>query len=184
MGFRRRTEDAETAEVEIEEVRRRVDAAQRTVEFEIIALIFLYKAAAHHNLEDISTQAVLYAAAYVRLVLLIGEGRGGFAHRVEMVRFHICLVHRLQQFVELSEVKSRDFFTFPLEAQMKLHRVVEMVEDDDVLIHDVIDVRRIILLHGGILDRDILKISHRIEGGESIESAEAPCSRPLHGRKG
>ena len=54
----------------------------------------------------------------------------------------------------------------------ELHGVVEMVEDDDVLIHDVIDVGRIILLHGGILNRDVLKISHRIEGGESIESAE------------
>ncbi len=101
MGFRRRTEDAETAEVEIEEVRRRVDAAQRTVEFEIIALIFLYEAATHHNLEHISAQAVLYASAYVCLVLLIGERRGGFAHRVEIIRFHICLVHRLEQFVEL-----------------------------------------------------------------------------------
>ena len=47
-----------------------------------------------------------------------------------------------------------------------------MVEDDDVLIHDVIDIGRIILLHGSILDRDVLKISHRIEGGESVESAE------------
>ena len=101
MGFRRRTEDAETAEVEIEEIRRRVDAAQRTVEFEIIALIFLYETAAHHNLEYISAQAVLYASAYIRLVLLIGERRGGFAHRVEIVRLHICLVHRLEQFVEL-----------------------------------------------------------------------------------
>ena len=101
MGFRRRTEDAETAEVEIEEVRRRVDAAQRTVEFEIIALIFLYEAATHHNLEYISAQAVLYASAYVCLVLLIGERRGGFAHRVEIIRFHICLVHRLEQFIEL-----------------------------------------------------------------------------------
>ena len=54
----------------------------------------------------------------------------------------------------------------------ELHGVVEMVEDNDVLIHDVIDVGRIILLNGGILDRDVLKISHRIEGGESIESAE------------
>ena len=101
MGFRRRTEDAETAEVEIEEVRRRVDAAQRTVEFEIIALIFLYEAATHHNLEYISAQAVQYASAYVCLVLLIGERRGGFAHRVEIIRFHICLVHRLEQFIEL-----------------------------------------------------------------------------------
>ena len=101
MGFRRRTEDAETAEVEIEEVRRRVDAAQRTVEFEIITFIFLYEAATHHNLEYISAQAVLYASAYVCLVLLIGERRGGFAHRVEIIRFHICLVHRLEQFVEL-----------------------------------------------------------------------------------
>ena len=54
----------------------------------------------------------------------------------------------------------------------ELHGIVEMVKDDDVLIHDVIDVGRIILLHGGIFDRDVLKISHRIEGGESVESAE------------
>ena len=54
----------------------------------------------------------------------------------------------------------------------ELHGVVEMVEDDDVLIHNVIDVGRIILLHGGILDRDVLKISHRIEGGETIQAAE------------
>ena len=74
---------------------------QRTVEFEIIALIFLYEAAAHHNLEYISAKAVLYAAAYVGLVLLIGEGRKGFAHRVEIVRLHIGLVYRLEQFVEL-----------------------------------------------------------------------------------
>ena len=103
MGFRRRTEDAESAEVEIEEIRRRVDAAQRTVEFEIIALIFLYEAAAHHNLEYISAQAVLNAAAYVCLVLLIGERRGSFAHRVEIVRLHICLVHRLQQLIKLGK---------------------------------------------------------------------------------
>ena len=64
-------------------------------------LIFLYEAAANHNLEYISAQTVLYATAYIRLVLLIGERRGGIAYRVEIVRLHICLVHRLEQFVEL-----------------------------------------------------------------------------------
>ena len=99
VGLRRRTEDTETSEVEIEEIRTWVDASQSTIEFEVIALILLYEAAAHHNLEDIATQAVLDAATDVRLVFLIGQGRSGFAYRVEVVWLHIRLVDSLQQIV-------------------------------------------------------------------------------------
>ena len=45
MCLRRRAEDAEAAEVEVEEVRRGVDAAQGTIEFEVVALVFLDKSA-------------------------------------------------------------------------------------------------------------------------------------------
>ena len=41
VGFRRRSEDAESAEIEIEEIWRWVDAAQGTIELEVIALVFL-----------------------------------------------------------------------------------------------------------------------------------------------
>ena len=54
----------------------------------------------------------------------------------------------------------------------QLHGIIEVIEHDDVLIHDIIDIRCIVLLHGGILHRDILEISHGVEGGEAIESAE------------
>lgn len=99
VSLRRRTEDAETSEVEIEEIRTWVDASQSTIELEVIALILLHEAAAHHNLEDIATQAVLDAATDVRLVLLIGQGRSGSAYWVEIVWLHIRLVDCLQQIV-------------------------------------------------------------------------------------
>ena len=63
-------------------------------------------------------------------------------------------------------------FSIAFAQRNQLHRIIEVIEHDDVLIHDIIDIRRIILLHGGILHRDILEISHGVEGGEAIESAE------------
>ena len=69
------------------------------------------------------------------------------------------------------------FFTlhssfFTLLKRNQLHGIIEVIEHDDVLIHDIIDIRRIVLLHGSILYGDILEISHGVEGGEAIESAE------------
>ena len=101
VGFRRRAEDAESAEIEIEEIWRWVDAAQGTIELEVIALVLLDEAAADNNLEDIAPQTVLDALADICLVLLVGKGRKGIAHRMEIIRLHIRLVHGLEQGIEL-----------------------------------------------------------------------------------
>ena len=101
VGFWRRAEDAESAEIEIEEIWRWVDAAQGTIELEVIALVFLDEAAADNYLEDIAPQTVLDALADVRLVLLVGKGRKGIAHRMEIIRLHIRLVHGLEQGIKL-----------------------------------------------------------------------------------
>ena len=77
VGFRRRAEDAESAEIEIKEIWRWVDAAQGTIELEVIALVLLDEAAADNYLEDIASQTVLDALADVCLVLLVGKGRKG-----------------------------------------------------------------------------------------------------------
>ena len=62
--LRRRTEDAEASEVEIKQIRRRVDASQRTVHFEIVALERLFETSAEHNLEHIAAQTMPYAFAH------------------------------------------------------------------------------------------------------------------------
>ena len=199
VGFRRRAEDAESAEIEIEEIWRRVDAAQGTIELEVIALVFLDEAAADYYLEDIASQTVLDALADVSLVLLVGKGRKGIAHRMEIVRLHIRLVHGLEQGIKLgfacgileiliccilsgssfSLIFSFIFslilcfiFSIAFAQRNQLHRIIEVIEYDDVLIHYIIYIRRIVLLHGGILYGDILEISHGVEGGEAIESTE------------
>ena len=192
VGFWRRAEDAESAEIEIEEIWRWVDAAQGTIELEVIALVFLDEAAADNNLEDIAPQTVLDALADVRLVLLVGKGRKGIAHRMEIVRLHIRLVHGLEQSIQLGFACGiLEFlicyilgsiilgclifsliFSIAFAQGYQFHCIIEVIEHDDILIHYIIDIRRIILLHGGILYGDILEISHGVEGGEAIESAE------------
>ena len=54
MRFRRGTEDTEAAEVEIEQVRRRVDTSQCTIYFEIIPFERLFETTAEYDLEDIA----------------------------------------------------------------------------------------------------------------------------------
>ena len=51
----RRTEDAESSEIEIEEIRRRIDAAQGTIELKVIALVLLHETTREHYLEHIAT---------------------------------------------------------------------------------------------------------------------------------
>ena len=48
MRFGRGTKDTESAKIEIEQIRTRVDAAQCAVQLEIVALIFLYKTSGYH----------------------------------------------------------------------------------------------------------------------------------------
>ena len=167
VSLRTGTEDAEATEVEIEEIGRRVDGAQGAIEFEVIALVALDKAARDDDLEDIAAQTVLDAAPDVGLVLLIGERRGGLTDRVEAVRFHICLVHCALQVGKLSVA-----VVAVLGQGDECHRVVEMVEDDEVAVEDIVDVGCIVLCHRGVLDLDVLEVAHGVEGRVAVEAAE------------
>ena len=55
VSFGRRSEDAKASEVEIKKIRRRIDAAQGAVKFEIVAGIRLYKSTGEDYLEDVSS---------------------------------------------------------------------------------------------------------------------------------
>ena len=102
---------------------------------------------------------------------------------MEIIRLHISLVHRLHQCIQLSIANSpiclrsliiisSSLFAILFAQSDKLHGIIEMIEHDDVLIHNIIDIRRIILRHRGILYRNILEIAYSIEGSESIKSTE------------
>ena len=101
-------------------------------------------------------------------MLLISKRRSRVSHWMEVVWFYVCLVDSLQQRIQFSLIGR----TFCITQHNQFHRIVVMIENDDVLIHDIIDIRRIILFHRRILYRDILKVAYRIESGETIESTE------------
>ena len=111
---------------------------------------------------------MLDALSYILLMLLIRKRRSRVSYRMEVVWFHIRLVDSLQERIQFC-LTSR---TFCITQRNQFHRIVVMIENDDVLIHDIIDIRRIILLHRRILYRDILKVAYGIESGETIESTE------------
>ena len=75
-----RAEDTETSEIEIEQIRRGVDAAKSPVHLEVVSLERLLEATAQYDLEDIPPEAVLDALADHRLVFLAGD-RGGLGTR-------------------------------------------------------------------------------------------------------
>ena len=55
VSFGRRSEDAKASEVEIKKIRRRIEAAQGALKFEIVAGIRLYKSTGEDYLEDVSS---------------------------------------------------------------------------------------------------------------------------------
>ena len=99
VRLRRGAEDAETAEVEVEEVGRGIDAAQGAVEFEVITLVVLDETAREYNLEDVATQAVLDAPADIRLVLLVGQRARHVAYGMEVVSLDAGAVHGMENVV-------------------------------------------------------------------------------------
>ena len=112
---------------------------------------------------------MLYATADIGLMLLIGKGGSSLAYRMEIVRFHIGLVDGFHERIELCLLTEGD----------ELHGVVEMVEDDDILIHNIIYIRCIVLLHRRILHGNVLEVSHGIKGCETIQTA-ALTALPLN----
>ena len=99
VRLRRGAEDAETAEVEVEEVGRGIDAAQGAVEFEVITLVVLDETAREYNLEDVAAQAVLDAPTDIRLVLLVGQRARHVAYGMEVVSLDAGAVHGMENVV-------------------------------------------------------------------------------------
>ena len=86
MRFRAGTEDAEAAEVEIEQVWTWVDTAQGTIQLEVISFVSLHESARKDNLEYIAAKTVGYAAADVLPMLIVCEGAAAFPHGMEVKR--------------------------------------------------------------------------------------------------
>ena len=163
------TKNAETSEVEVEEIRRGIDAAKSPIQLEVVAFIALYKPPRQHDLEDIASQAVGDALTDVGLVLFVGDGRTDFADGMEIKGARIVSVEQPRQVVEcplgngIVAVAEGD----------QGEAVVEMVEGDDVAEEDVEQVGGVVALHRLVLDGDVFEIPHRVERGIAVESAHA-----------
>lgn len=105
---------------------------------------------------------MLDASTDVSLMLLVGESGGCRAYRMEVVGADISFINLEEKFVDIRVSPKGD----------DGESVVEMIEDDDVAIQNIADVRCIVLLHCLVLYRYILEIAYGIEGGVAIESAE------------
>ena len=161
----RGAEDAEAPEIEIEEVGRGIDAPQRTVDLEIVALKRLFEAAAQHDLEHVAAQAVAHALADHLPVGLVGEVRTALADRAEVVRSEITV---LDQRLDLADV-------VPLAVGAQLDDrqfVLEVVEDQQELVEDVADVGGIGIAVVELPDGDVLEIAHRVERRIAEEAAK------------
>ena len=125
MSFGRRAEYAEPSEVEVEQVRTGIDAAQCAVELEVVALKMLYEAARYDHLKHVATQTMLYSASYVGTMLVVGEWRSTLAYGTKSV----VLAHsRIER--QLHSIKS----VVATECDER-HATVEMVDHDNVPIH-------------------------------------------------
>ena len=89
-----------SAEVEIEQVRRGVDAAQGAVELEVIAYETLLETTGEDYLKNITSQAVGYAPPDVGFVFLIRQRRSGFADSAKPISSVVavvnCFLHLVQ----------------------------------------------------------------------------------------
>ena len=113
---------------------------------------------------------MLNAATYVRLVLFVGKRRRGVSHGMKLIWLHVRAVYLHQQFVDaLFRIILLVFARHCDDG----HLAVKMVENDDVAIEDIIHVGSVVLLHRHIFHGNVLEVTHGIECGISVESAEA-----------
>jgi len=95
-----RAEDTETSEIEVEQIRRGIDAAKSPVHLEVVSLERLLEATAQYDLEDISPEAVLDALADHRLVFLAGD-RGGLGTRcLEVIGGEVTVLDQCLDFFQ------------------------------------------------------------------------------------
>ena len=181
--FRRGAEDTEPSEVEIEKIRRGIDAPQRSVEIEVVALITLYETSRENYLEDVATKTMTYALTDIPLVFFVGQRRCHLADSVKAVSPCCGFVYGTFYVVQHALVANGH----------KRHLAVVVVKDYYVTIEHIQHVGSIVLVHRRVFDVDILEISHSIKRGVSIESyvvgvfalylkvPEEVCQRPVCG---
>ena len=166
MRFGRGTENPETAEIKIEQVRRRIDASQCPVEGEIIAFIALDETSGKHNLKHVASFAVGNALADIGLVLLVGQRTGGVARRPKGVGGVVSVQYRFLHFVNVAR----------LVVALQLHQhhlALEVVEHNQVLVENVENLRRIVLRVAAVFHRNLFEIADGIERGVAVHSSVA-----------
>ena len=160
----RRSKYTEAPKVEIEEIRGRIDASQSTIQTEVISLEMLFETTGEHHLEHIPTQTVGNPTADIRLVLLIRQCGSRWPHRLKIVHAISVVLDGFLDFFQVILFSAFQHFD-------KHQFVLEVVEHDDVLIKNVVHVRRIITILTTVLHRDLFKVAHCIERRIAIESA-------------
>ena len=105
------------------------------------------------------------ALADVGFVLLVREGGGNLAHGMETVRVYVGAVHFLFDLRQAARHTVRQQFH-------QDHRVVEMVEHDDVPIQDVEDVGGIVAGLRLVLDGDVFEVAHGIEAHVAVQATQ------------
>ena len=158
LRFRRRPKNLEGAVVEVKQVGRGVDGAQRPVHVELVARKALLKAARQHNLKHVAHPAVLLASRQHLKKLLVGLVGTLLPFRPELEigqRRVADQVHQLGQAVLI--------YFLPLQRVLEhIQLVAEVVDGNDVAVGAVQNIRN---LAGGLLigvEREVLKRLHRL----------------------
>ena len=156
MRFGARTKDSKSAEIKVKQVRRRIDSPQRTVNIEIVAFVRLHKTTAQYDLEHVAALAMFNSLANVFFMLFVGERAGCFANMMKFVFCHKRFLNRLfNRFnVRLFAVGSKF---------ADAHRVIEMIERDDILIKNVNHIGSIVLHLCLVFYGNVFQVTNGIE---------------------
>ena len=166
MRLGRGAEDAEASEIEIEEVGRRVDAAQGTVEVEVVAFEPLLEAARQYHLEYVAPQAVGNGTADVGAVFVVGQCGGHFSRWVETIRRKVAVHYGGLYLVQAAGL------TFG--QHLDEHQFVsEVVEYDEVAVEDVECVGGIIPFLPAVLHGNAFEVADGVERRIAVEAAVA-----------
>ena len=162
----RRAEDAESSEVEIEQIGRGVDAAKGAVDLEVIAPVRNHEPPREHDLEYVAAHAVPHSAPHEIHILLVGYGAVLLARSEKVVGCEVAVFDDADYVVG-----PRSFAVGEQFHERKL--VLEMVEHQRMAVHDVIHVRRVVQFLAALCNRYVFQIPHGIEGSVSEKSAYA-----------
>ena len=101
VGLGRGSENTESAEIEIEEVGRRVDGTECPVNLEVVAGKGLDEPAGENDLEDITPQAVGNPLADIGFVLFVGQRAVYASRQREVVRSEVPVTYERLYFVQV-----------------------------------------------------------------------------------